>query len=107
MRSKVDQNNSTNRASDTTVVLDDIPFRWIHEDSDIEHTPCDALPDCNRYLMVTDSLPRMNQAPNQRYDLCSSGSDLEVEVPSATMPTALIGAELSDIRRFLEVAGVL
>lgn len=41
MRRKIDQHTATNRESDIRVVPDDIPFGWVHEDYDTEHTPRD------------------------------------------------------------------
>lgn len=46
----------------------DLPVGWGHEENYIQRTTRDEAHDFNGYVKMTDSLPQMNQAPNQPYE---------------------------------------
>lgn len=53
---------ANNRASATLLVREYMPLGWFHEENDIERTSRDDSRDFNRYVRVTESLSRINQA---------------------------------------------
>lgn len=68
-RGKIDHTHTpTNLA--THVAPEDINLCWGHEGNEIERTKRDESRDYNGYVKMTDSLLRMNQAPNQSFDVC-------------------------------------
>lgn len=65
-RRRIDQHTASNRASATRVVHEDMLFGWCNEENDTESTPPDESRGFYGYVVVTESLTRMNQTPNNR-----------------------------------------
>lgn len=82
-------------------------FGWGHGENDIERTLRDEPRDFNGYVRMNDSLPQMNQAPNQPYDVDGSTSDPNVGVTSTTTPRVSNSDDSVAIGRFLEETGLL
>lgn len=58
-REKADRQMVRNRASATRVLPDDLPPGCIHENNDIETTPCDTSREYYAYTNVSDAPPTL------------------------------------------------